>query len=245
MLPSSGRHKPHPWLTLYPPPKTPMSLIKKIIVRLIKSGASRYLDEAKLSRATADVNPFRQFDAWFELAKEVDPEFANAMVLSTVSSSGQPSNRLVLLKGVDEQGFVFYTNYGSRKAYELDSNQQASLVFWWKEVYRQVRIEGQVEKVSREESECYFATRPRASQIGAWASRQSATLSRRVELQEKIDSYERRFKGQQVPCPLFWGGYRLAPHSLEFWQGRESRLHDRLVYRRTVDGGWEIDRLSP
>jgi len=222
-----------------------MSLIKKLVIRLIKSAAGRYLDEAKLNRATADPDPVRQFAAWFELAKEIDPEFANAMVLTTAATSCQSSSRLVLLKGFDEQGFVFFTNYGSRKAAELAANPQASLVFWWKEVYRQVRIEGRVEKVGRAESESYFATRPRGSQIGAWASRQSTTLSRRADLQGKIDEIERRFKGQDVPCPPFWGGYRLIPQAIEFWQGRESRLHDRLRYQRTEGDVWEIERLSP
>lgn len=222
-----------------------MSIIKKIIIRLIKSTAGRYLDEAKLSRATANPDPVRQFAAWFALAQQIDPEFANAMVLTTAATSGQSSSRLVLLKDFDEQGFVFFTNYGSRKARELAANPQANLVFWWKEVYRQVRIEGRVEKASRAESEAYFATRARGSQIGAWASRQSATLSRRADLQQKIDEVERRFKGQEVPCPPFWGGYRLTPQAIEFWQGRESRLHDRLCYRRSADGAWQIERLSP
>ena len=221
-----------------------MSLIKKFIIRLIKSGAGRYLEEARLSRSTADPDPVRQFGRWYEVAKEVDPEFANAMVLSTADPSGHPSSRLVLLKGYDEQGFVFYTNYGSRKAGELDGNPRACLVFWWKEVYRQVRIEGEVTRTCREESERYFATRPRGSQIGAWSSRQSAILSRRAELEEGIAHYEGKFKDREVPCPPFWGGYRLTPETMEFWQGRESRLHDRLRYRR-AERGWEIERLSP
>jgi len=222
-----------------------MSIVKKLLIRLLKSGASRYLDEAKLSRAKADTNPIRQFAAWFELAKQVDPEFANAMVLSTAASAGQPSSRLVLLKEFDERGFVFFTNYASRKAQELADNPQASLVFWWKEVYRQVRVEGRVAKVSRAESEAYFATRPRGSQIGAWASRQSATLAQRADFEAKIEQIETRFAGQAVPCPPFWGGYRLLPQAIEFWQGRESRLHDRLRYRRGEGESWQIERLSP
>ncbi|MDD5758665.1 MAG: pyridoxamine 5'-phosphate oxidase [Desulfobulbaceae bacterium] len=222
-----------------------MSIIKKLVIRLLKSSISRYLDEAKLYKATANANPVRQFATWFDLAKQLDPEFANAMVLSTSSSSGQPSSRLVLLKDFDEHGFVFYTNYGSRKSCELADNPQANLVFWWKEVYRQVRVEGRVEKVSRAESEAYFATRVRGSQIGAWASRQSSTLEHRADLQKKIDAYEKKFKGQEVPCPPFWGGFRLLPHAIEFWQGRENRLHDRLRYLRTDFGTWEIERLSP
>lgn len=222
-----------------------MSLIKKLIVRLLKSGAGRYLDEARLDKASAHADPLRQFGEWFDLAKEVDPEFANAMTLSTASGAGRPSSRLVLLKDVDERGFVFYTNYQSRKAGELAENDWAALVFWWKEVYRQVRVEGRVEKVSRLESERYFQTRPRGSQLGAWASRQSAVLANRAEFEASLAAYERQFAGQEVPCPPFWGGYRLAPVALEFWQGRENRLHDRLRYQRSAGDGWTIDRLSP
>ena len=222
-----------------------MSIFKKLVIGLLKSTASRYLDEAKLSRATAAKNPIDQFANWFALAKQVDPEFANAMVLSTAATGGQPASRLVLLKDFDEQGFVFFTNYGSRKAAELAANPQANLVFWWKEVYRQVRVEGRVEKVSRAESEAYFASRPRGSQIGAWASRQSTPLACRADFEGKIAQIEARFKGQEVPCPPFWGGYRLTPQTIEFWQGRESRLHDRLCYQRGEGGSWQIERLSP
>lgn len=221
-----------------------MSIIKKVIVRLIKSGAGRYLKEARLSKSRAQTDPVRQFADWFALAKEVDPEFANAMVLATATPDGHSSSRLVLLKGFDELGFVFFTNYGSRKSGELMENPRASLLFWWKEVYRQVRIEGEVSRVSREESERYFASRPRGSQIGAWASRQSAVLHRRAELEERIAHYEEKFRNHEVPCPPFWGGFRLLPTAMEFWQGRESRLHDRLRYQRTADG-WDMERLSP
>jgi pyridoxamine 5'-phosphate oxidase len=151
----------------------------------------------------------------------------------------------VLLKGFDEQGFVFYTNYGSRKAVELDANPQASLVFWWKEVYRQVRIEGRVEKVSRAESERYFQSRARDSQLGAWASRQSAVLANRAAFERELAAYTQQFKGQEVPCPPFWGGYRLDPVAMEFWQGRPNRLHDRLRYQRSAGGAWQMERLSP
>ncbi len=221
-----------------------MSIIKKFIVRLIKSGAGRYLKEARLSKSRAEADPVRQFAQWFELAKEVDPEFANAMILATATPDGHSASRLVLLKGFDEQGFVFFTNYGSRKSAELMANPQASLLFWWKEVYRQVRIEGETHQVSREESERYFATRARGSQIGAWASKQSEVLTRRAELEERIAHYEQKFKDQEVPCPPFWGGFRLVPTAMEFWQGRESRLHDRLRYQRT-ESGWRMERLSP
>lgn len=222
-----------------------MPLIKDLLIRLLKRGAGRYLEEARLSEERVSSDPCQQFTLWFDLARRLDPEFANAMTISTVSADGQPSSRLVLLKDFDQRGFVFYTNYASRKAVELDANPRACLGFWWPEVYRQVRVEGQVGRVSREESEAYFATRPRGSQIGAWASRQSAVLSGRAELRERLAAREKRFVGQEVPCPPFWGGYRLAPERFEFWQGRESRLHDRLRYRRLDKGGWLMERLSP
>ncbi len=222
-----------------------MTIIKNILIFLLKRGASRYSAEARLNESEVLPDPCQQFARWFELARKLDPEFANAMTLSTVSEDGQPSSRLVLLKEFDSRGFVFYTNYESRKARELTVNPRASLGFWWPEVYRQVRIEGVVTKVSRAESMAYFATRPRGSQLGAWASRQSAVLAGRAELRARLEERERRFAGQEVPCPPFWGGYLLAPERMEFWQGRQSRLHDRLLYRRAPEGVWLLERLSP
>ncbi len=222
-----------------------MSIIKNVLISLLKRGASRYLAEARLNESDVLPDPCQQFARWFELARKLDPEFANAMTLSTVSEDGQPSSRLVLLKDFDSRGFVFYTNYESRKARELAVNPRAGLGFWWPEAYRQVRIEGVVAKVSRAESMAYFATRPRGSQVGAWASRQSAVLAGRAELRARLEECERRFAGQEVPCPPFWGGYLLAPERMEFWQGRESRLHDRLLYSRSPEGAWHLERLSP
>lgn len=199
------------------------------------------LDEAD---APAD-DPFPLWERWFDDAVKAGLREPNAMVVSTVSASGQPSARMVLLKGVDDRGFVFYTNYGSRKANELEANPRASLLFPWHELERQVIICGTVEKATREEAEAYFQTRPLGSQVGAWASRQSSTLSGRAELEERVREAMNRFQGKAVPLPPFWGGFLVRPETIEFWQGRPSRLHDRLRYSKNDDGTWCRGRLSP
>ncbi len=166
------------------------------------------------------------------------------MTLATVAADGRPSARMVLLKGFDQRGFVFYTNYGSRKAGELNANAAAALVFWWPPLERQVRVEGRAERISREESEAYFRTRPLGSKLGAWASAQSEVIPGREVLEERLEQLMARYASDEVPLPPFWGGYRLLPETVEFWQHRENRLHDRLRYRR--DGAaWVVERLSP
>lgn len=197
----------------------------------------------KLMRAEADPNPLALFGEWYgEAADLFQP---NGMVLATVSAEGRPAARTVLLKGFDEAGFVFFTNYNSRKARELAANEWAALLFWWREQFRQVRIEGRVKKVTAAESDEYFATRARGSQISAWASPQSEIVPSRAELEEKVGEVERRFEGGEVARPSHWGGYCLWPVLFEFWQGREDRLHDRLEYGRLADGSWSMERLAP
>jgi pyridoxamine 5'-phosphate oxidase len=189
-------------------------------------------------------DPFRQFDKWFqeaEAAKLVEP---NAMTLATATKDGRPSARTVLLKGVDGRGFVFYTNYESRKGRELAENPRASLAFPWIALERQVIIEGSLAKLSREESAAYFHSRPRASQLGAWVSQQSAIITGRAVLEDAMKALEKKHAGAEIPLPPAWGGYRLSPESVEFWQGRRSRLHDRLRYRREA-GEWIVERLAP
>ena len=187
---------------------------------------------------------FRQFMKWFQEAEAAKLTEPNAMTLSTATRDGKPSGRTVLLKGVDGRGFVFYSNYESRKGRELEANPHAALVFPWLAIERQVIVEGTVTKIAREESEAYFHSRPRASQLGAWVSQQSAIISGRALLEESMKALDQKYAGQVVPLPPNWGGWRLAPETVEFWQGRRSRLHDRLRYRRVKDG-WAIERLAP
>ena len=199
---------------------------------------------AELLESDAAAAPMEQFDRWWAQALEAKIEEVNAMTLATVDASGMPDARIVLLKGVDEVGFHFYSNYQSRKGMQLTNNEQACLVFFWKELERQIRIEGVLEKVSEENSNEYFKTRPRESQIGAWASPQSTTITR-AELEKRVEEFTKKFEGQEVPRPEHWGGFRLIPARFEFWQGRPNRLHDRIRFLLQEDYSWKIDRLSP
>lgn len=190
-------------------------------------------------------DPFTQFDAWFDEVAQGDIREPNAMTLATATPDGRPSARMVLLKGVNARGFAFFTNYESRKGAELTANPRAALVFFWVQLERQVRVEGLVERLSAEESDAYFSSRPEGSQLGAWASQQSALLPDRGRLEARYDKLRAQYEGHDVPRPPFWGGFRVVPETVEFWQGRVNRLHDRLRYRRQDDGSWVIERLSP
>ncbi len=198
-----------------------------------------------LSEADVDPDPMRQFRLWFEQALTAGVPEPNAMTLATASADGRPSARMMLLKGFDEHGFTFFTNYDSRKGRELAANPRAALCVFWQPLERQVRVEGTVEKVGREESEAYFSGRPRQAQIGAWVSQQSSPITSRAELERIEAELQKRFEGKPVPLPDYWGGYRVVPRAIEFWQGRPSRLHDRLLYTSSEGGGWVLRRLSP
>jgi pyridoxamine 5'-phosphate oxidase len=198
------------------------------------------LHEADLNR-----DPIDQFRVWFDQALAAGLPEPNAMALATATPGGRPSARMVLIKGVDARGFVFYTNYESRKGHELADNPYAALVFYWAELERQIRIEGHVERVSAAESDVYYHSRPFGSQIGAWASAQSEVIRNREVLEQRVNELATQYTEGQVPRPPYWGGYRVVPHSIEFWQGRPSRLHDRLRYTRDDQDGWLIERLSP
>lgn len=197
------------------------------------------LDEADLT-----PDPLALFSRWFDEVRAAGVLEPNAMVLATTAVDGQPSARTVLLKGVADDGFVFFTNYESRKAAELGANPHCSLLFGWYELQRQVRVEGAASRIPRDETEAYFASRPRDSQLGAWASAQSTVVGSRADLDAAYDAVERRFDGLEVPAPPHWGGYLVTPEVVEFWQGRRSRMHDRIAYRRQ-GRGWKAERLSP
>jgi len=189
-------------------------------------------------------NPLERFREWFREAEQAGVEVPEAMTLATTDAEGAPSARMVLLKGAEDDGFVFYTGYVSRKAGELEQNPLAALVFYWRSLGKQVRVEGRVERVPESESAAYFATRPRGSQLAAWASQQSRPLARREELERRYRKLEQEYEGRDVPLPPHWGGYRLRPEAIEFWEHRENRLHDRIRYTRAREG-WRRELLSP
>ncbi len=199
----------------------------------------------QLTETDVAATPKAQFDKWWNDAVKSDIHEVNAMTLATVNSEGVPDARIVLLKGYDEQGFVFFTNYTSAKGNELQDNKNACLVFFWKELERQVRITGITERVSEAESTAYFNSRPSGSKIGAWASPQSSTVSGADWLHENFDKYAQQFANKEITRPPHWGGYRVVPFKTEFWQGRPSRMHDRILYEKQTDGSWKIERLAP
>lgn len=198
----------------------------------------------ELTESSVSPNPFEQFRYWFDEALSADVPEPTAMTLATADEHGVPSARTVLLKGFDDTGFVWYTNYASEKGRCLEQNPVAALLFFWPDLERQIRIAGRVERVSREESEAYFHSRPRESQLGAWASQQSTVVASRIDLEATFDAMQQRFAEGEIPLPPTWGGYRIRPTSFEFWQGRPSRMHDRIRYRKH-DEVWIIERLAP
>jgi pyridoxamine 5'-phosphate oxidase len=198
-----------------------------------------------LSEKDVAEDPIKQFDKWWEQAINSNIDEVNAMTLATVSKDGQPSARIVLLKGYDDNGFVFFTNYNSRKGHELQNNNKACLVFFWKELERQIRIEGSIQKTSATDSDAYFTSRPTLSKIGAWASPQSEAVPSRTYLEQRLSEMEKNFNGKEIERPEHWGGYTVQPNYIEFWQGREGRLHDRICYNLNDDGKWSTGRLAP
>ena len=201
--------------------------------------------KASLDSSNVLPDPIKQFEKWFQEAVESEAKEANAMTLSTVNEAGRPSGRIVLLKGIERNQFVFYTNYQSSKGHDLDKNPACALTFFWPELERQVRIEGVADRVDEKRSTEYFQSRPRGSQVGAWSSPQSSILASRGILEERVKEIEKKFEGSQVlPKPQQWGGFQVEPLMIEFWQGRQSRLHDRIKYTK-VDGTWQIHRLAP
>ncbi len=202
--------------------------------------------QAGLSRENLAMNPFLQFEVWFKQANQAQLAEVNAMQLATASPQGKPTLRTVLLKAFDEQGFVFYTNYHSQKAQQIAENPQVAALFFWKELERQVEVTGRIEKVSTLESLKYFTSRPQGSQLGAWVSAQSSIITSRKLLEAKLEEMKQKFSHGEIPLPDFWGGFRIIPDTVEFWQGRPNRLHDRFEYRRQAgQTSWQIERLSP
>lgn len=214
-------------------------------MRLSLSDLRREYTQAGLSEADLDPDPLAQFQKWFQQAFDAGVLEPNAGVLATATLAGRPSARTCLLKGVDARGFSFFTNYESRKGKELENNPQATFVFPWLALERQVIVSGAVTKLSSEESEAYFRVRPRGSRLGAWASKQSAVIAGREELEARLAELESQYPDENIPMPSNWGGYLLAPDEIEFWQGRPNRLHDRLQYVKSGPGQWRIQRLSP
>ncbi len=198
----------------------------------------------ELTESAVAADPFAQFANWFDEYLASQPSEPSAFVLSTVGTEGDPSSRVVLLKGFDEHGLVFFTNYTSKKARDMAHESRVAMTFFWPELERQIHVRGVAERTSREESETYFASRPVESKLGAWASKQSSELSDRSELEQEFETAKKRFDGGDIPCPEFWGGFRIVPSHFEFWQGRPSRLHDRICYELN-DGKWQIFRLYP
>jgi pyridoxamine 5'-phosphate oxidase len=213
-------------------------------VRTAGQGLATGVDEAHLAEGDVGRDPLALFDRWFREAQEAGIYLHESMTLATASPDGSPSAREVLLKGFGPEGFAFYTNYESRKAAELELNPRAALLFHWATLHRQIRIEGPVTRTTQAESDAYHASRPRGSRIAAWASQQSAEIDSRAALERRFQEKEAEFRGSDVPLPPFWGGFRVIPERMEFWQGRANRMHDRILFRR-AEAGWTVARLSP
>jgi pyridoxamine 5'-phosphate oxidase len=203
------------------------------------------IDSLELDKKRVEKNPFMQFERWMENALEAKTHEANAMTLATVNKKGQPDARIVLLRGVDKNGFTFFTNYKSAKGKEMSENKKVCLNFFWPELARQVRIKGVIEKLSSKLSDEYFQSRPRESQLGAWASNQSEVIENRQALERRFDELNEKYNEKKIPRPSHWGGYVVKPVTIEFWQGRASRLHDRILFEKNKSGKWKISRLAP